>query len=74
MFENDELNDAGGRLLTDASRVESLRPGAYIKTKSLILEKSMFRGMCERMDYGLVSIYGYHNKILKIGPYLTACS
>lgn len=64
MFENDELNDAGGRLLTDASRVESLRPGEYIKMNSLILEKSMLRGMCERMDCKYVSMELYHISIL----------
>jgi hypothetical protein len=51
MFENEELKDAGGRLLAGVSKALSLRPGEYIKTKSLILEKSIFCGICESIDW-----------------------
>lgn len=51
MFENEELRDAGGRLLAGVSMVLSLRPGEWIKMNNLIFEKSVFRGMCDRIDW-----------------------
>ena len=45
MLEKEELSEGGGRLLVVVSNVESFKSGAYIKTKSLILEKSLWRGM-----------------------------
>ena len=33
-----------------ASRADSLRPGEYTKTNSLMAEKSVLRGMWDRMD------------------------
>ena len=49
MFENEELSDPGGRVAA-ASRGCSFKPGAYMRMKSLVLEKSVFRGRWERID------------------------
>lgn len=43
MFENEELRDPPG-LPPAASNGCSVNPGAYIKTNSRILEKSVLRG------------------------------
>jgi hypothetical protein len=49
MFENEELSDPGTREAA-ASNGCSFRSGAYIRTKSRILEKSVFLGRYERID------------------------
>ncbi len=43
MFENEELREAGARE-APASRGCSFNPGAYIRTKRRVLEKSVFLG------------------------------
>ena len=50
ILENEELNEAGARAAVASSGC-SLRPGAYIRTNSRILEKSILRGRWERIDY-----------------------
>lgn len=50
MLENDELKEGGGRLLEVPSNMGSFRSGAYIRMYNLIFEKSLWRGMWDRID------------------------
>lgn len=69
MLENDELSDAGGRLLVGSTGM-SFKPGAYTRTKSLTWEKSLYRGMWDRMDwvelawFATRSIFGFAYSML----------
>lgn len=52
MLEKDELKEAAPAPppAVCASRTDSLRPGEYTKTNSLMAEKSVLRGMWDKID------------------------